>query len=318
VPDIIAITGPIFLLIALGFAAVRSDVFPRTALPALAGFVITFALPALLFKSLAQRSIAEVMNPHYLAAYAAGSLLTLGAGLAWAHWVRGQGRAAAAMTGMGMACANTAFVGYPIALQVVGHEAAVALALTMMVENFVMIPLCLALADSASHRRVPLWLAMARSLAGLRKNPIVMAILAGLVFALARVALPVPLARAIDMLAGASAPTALFYIGGSLVGLRVGALAGQVAAVTAGKLVLHPLAVLAALLVVGPVSPPLQTAAVLLACAPMLSIYPILGQKYGHQSVAAASLLVCTVAAFASIGAVIWGLQASAVFGPLR
>ena len=317
-PDILAITGPIFLLIALGFVAVRSGFFAREALPALAVFVITFALPALLFKSLAQRSVAEVMNPRYVAAYAAGSLLTLGAGWVFAHWMRGQGRAAAAMTGMGMACANTAFVGYPVALQVVGREAAVALALTMMVENFLMIPLCLALADSAGHADKPFWRAMARSLAGLRKNPIVMAILAGLVFALARVTLPVPLARAIDMLAGASAPTALFYIGGSLVGLHVGALAGQVAAVTAGKLVLHPLTVFPALLVVGPVAPPLQIAAVLLACAPMLSIYPILGQKYGQQGVAAASLLVCTVAAFASIGAVIWGLQASAVFGPLH
>jgi hypothetical protein len=159
---------------------------------------------------------------------------------------------------------------------------------------------------------------MARSLAGLGKSPIVLAIVAGLVFALTHLDLPGPLARAIEMLAGASAPTALFYIGGTLVGLHVGALAGQVAAVTLGKLVLHPLAVLAALLVVGPVAPPLQIAAVLLACAPMLSIYPILGQKYGQQGVAAASLLVCTVAAFASMGAVIWGLQTSAVFGPLR
>jgi hypothetical protein len=29
-------------------------------------------------------------------------------------------------------------------------------------------------------------------------------------------------------------------------------------------------------------------------------------------------MLVCTLAAFVSIGAVIWGLQASEVFGPLR
>ncbi len=317
-PDILVITGPIFLLIGLGFAAVRFTLYPAAALPALGGFVVKFALPALLFKSLAQRSIAEVMNPRYLFAYAAGSLLALGAGLAWAGWVRRQPVEAAAMTGMGMSCANSAFIGLPVALQVVGPEAAVALALTMMVENFLMIPLCLALADSASHRHDPFWKAMARSLWGLRKNPIVMAILLGFVFALAQPGLPAPVARAIDLLAGASAAAALFYIGGTLVGLRVGALLGQVAAVTLGKLVLHPLAVLAALLLVGPVAPPLQIAAVLLACAPMLGIYPILGQKYGQQGVNAASLLVCTLAAFFSIGAVIWALQASAVFGALR
>jgi predicted permease len=139
-----------------------------------------------------------------------------------------------------------------------------------------------------------------------------------LVFAIAQIGLPGPVARAIDLLAAASAAVALFYIGGTLVGLRAGALLGQAVAVTLGKLVLHPLAVLAALLAVGPLAPPLQLAAVLLACAPMLGIYPILGQKYGCQGANAASMLVCTLAAFVSIGAVIWGLQSSAVFGPLR
>jgi len=155
VPDILAITAPIFLLIGLGSVAVRLDLYPGAALHALGGFIVNFSLPALLFKSLAQRSIAEVMNPRYLAAYAGGSLVALAAGLAWARWARKQRMAAAAMTGMGMSCANSAFVGLPVALQVVGPVAAVALALTMMVENFLMIPLCLALADSASHRHDP-------------------------------------------------------------------------------------------------------------------------------------------------------------------
>jgi malonate transporter and related proteins len=318
VPDVLAITGPIFLLIGLGFAAVRFRLYPGAGLPALGNFVVRFALPAMLFKSLAERSIAEVMNPRYLAAYAVGSLLVFGAGLAWARWARGQRVDAAAMTGMGMSCANSAFVGFPVALQVVGPEAAVALALTMMVENFLMIPLCLGLADSASHRHDPFWKAMARSLAGLRTNPIVMAIAAGFAFALAGIGLPGPVARGVDMLAGASAAVSLFYIGGTLVGLRVGTMLAQVFVVSLGKLALHPLAVLAALLAVGPVAPPLQIAAVLFACAPMLGIYPLLGHKYGQQGVNAASLLVCTVAAFVTIGAVIWALQASAVFGSLR
>ena len=81
----------------------------KVALPALGSFVITFCIPALLFKSLSQRSIAEVANTSYLLAYAAGSLVTLAAGLLWAR-AQGQPRDAAAMTGMGMACANTAFI----------------------------------------------------------------------------------------------------------------------------------------------------------------------------------------------------------------
>jgi len=314
-PDILTLTGPIFLLIGVGYGAVRAGLFPRSSLPALAGFVITFCIPALIFRALGQRSLAEVANWRYMAAYALGSLLVLGLGLAWAR-SRGQPRDAAAMTGMGMACANTAFVGYPVALQLVGQEATVALALTMMVENFLMIPLCLVLADSAAAQHEPAHRALGRALWGLRKNPIVLGIVAGLLCALAQWRLPAPLARAVDLLAGASAAVSLFYIGGTLVGLQVGGLIGQVSAVAVGKLLLHPLAVLGALLLVGPVAPHLQWSAVVMAAAPMLSIYPILGQKYSRQAVNAASLLVATVAAFASLGLVIWGLQTSAVFGP--
>ena len=313
-PDILAITGPIFLLIGLGFGAVRTGWFDKALLPALARFVIAFALPALIFRALGQRRLAEVVNGHsgrYLLAYAGGSLLALGLGLLWARR-RGQGRDAAAMTGMGMACSNTAFVGFPVALQVVGPEASVAMALTLVVENFLMIPLCLALADSAPRAgqpAEPFARALGRSLLGLRRNPIVLGISAGLVAALLQWRMPLPLARAVDLLANASSAVSLFFVGGVLVGLPVHGLLGQVSAVAAGKLALHPLAVWAWLCLVGPVAQPLQWSAVLMAGAPMLAIYPILGHKYGRQQANAASLLVATAGAFASLSALIWAVR---------
>lgn len=314
-PDILTITGPIFLLIGLGYGAVRLGLFARTALPALGSFVISFSLPALLFKSLSQRSLAEVANGRYLLAYAAGSLVALGVGIWWAR-SQGQPRDHAAMTGMGMSCSNSAFVGYPVALQVLGPDALVGLALVMLVENFLMIPLCLALADSAAHREQPLAAAIGRAIWGLRKNPIVLGIVAGLGASVIQLKLPQPAARAIDLLANASAPVSLFFIGGTLVGQQVGQMVGQVSAVALGKLVIHPVAVFGALMLAGPIAPHLQWSAVLMACSPMLGIYSIFGQKYGRQAVNAACMLVATVASFATIGLAIWALQTSGVFGP--
>lgn len=312
-PDVLTVTGPIFLLIGLGWAGVRGGVFDRAGLPALGSFVIRFCIPAMLFKAVGERSVAEVANPGYLAAYAAGSLLTLAAGLLWAR-ARGQPRDAAAMAAMGMSCANSAFIGYPVALPLVGPEATVALAMTFLVENVLMIPLCLALADSAGAGRQPFVPAFGRALLGLRRNPIVLGIVAGLAASLAGWHLPGPVQRAVDLLAMGASAAALFFIGGSLVGLRVRGLSGQVAAVALGKLLLHPLAVLGSVLTVGvlaqPLSAPLRWAAVLLAAAPMLGIYPILGQRYGRQAENAASMLVTTVAAFGSLALVIALLQA--------
>ena len=48
-----------------------------------------------------------------------------------------------------------------------------------------------------------------------------------------------------------------------------------------------------------------------MAAAPMLGIYPILGQRYGRQAVNAACLLVSTVASFGTLTLVIWSLHAA-------
>lgn len=317
-PDVLAITGPIFLLIGLGYAALHWRWIDGAALPAIGAFVLRFALPALLFKAMVAQPFAGLVDARFLVAYAGGSLAVFGAGLAWVRLGRGGRIDAAAITAMGMSCSNSAFIGFPVVMQVVGPPGAPAVAMALLIENIVMLPLTIALAESASLRHQPFARAFAGSLAGLWRNPLVLAILAGLACALAGWKPPPIAARAIDLLAGASLPTALFYIGGTLVGRSVGALAPQAGTIALGKLVAHPLAVFAALLLAGPVTPELALAAVLIACAPVQGILPILGQRFGQQGVAAAALLICTTASFFTLAAAIWVLQTSAVFAAVR
>ena len=56
-------------------------------------------------------------------------------------------------------------------------------------------------------------------------------------------------------------------------------------------------------------APKLHAAALVLAGAPMLGIYPILGQKCGQQAVNAASLLVTTVASFVTLAVLVGMLR---------
>jgi hypothetical protein len=303
---ILASILPIFLVIAVGFAAVRSRLFPEAGLAPLGVFVIRIALPAMFFRSLSQRSFAEVMNARYLAAYVLASLLMLGLGLAWSRWLRRQPLETAAIVGMGMSCANSAYIGYPVALQVVGPIAATALAMCALVENVLMIPLVLAIADSASATHEPFLKALLRSLARLRHNPMVIGIFAGALFSLLRVPVHPVLARALDLVAGTAPPMALFVIGGNLVGLALGAVLVDVQAVSYSKLLLHPLAVGLAMLAIGPADPAVRTAAVIIASAPMLSIYPIFGARHGLQGLCAAALLLATSLSFLTMSAVAW------------
>lgn len=308
--DILAITGPIFIVIAVGFAAVRSGLFAKADTRALGAFVINIALPAVLFKALSQRSFGEVMNPTHLAAYAIGSLAAFGVGVAVMRVLRRQPMPKAAIVGMGMAMSNSAFIGFPVALQLFGQVAAVGLALALIVENLILLPLVIALAESSGDNGARVGRVVAQTFARLLKNPIVLAIVAGFGASLLGLRPPLMLAKAIDMLALASAPVALFVIGGALVGQKVGGMVGDLGLIAAGKLVLHPLAVLGMFWLLPPVDPVLQMAGVLFASAPMATVYPIIGQKYGQDGMCSAALVVTTVASFVTLSVVVGVLRA--------
>ena len=145
--DILSITGPIYITIIIGYVCTRLGLFAKADMRVFGKFVIHLALPALLFNALAQRPLAEILNGRYLLIYTVGSLITAGLGLVWARRVMRQNPTASALSAMGMCSSNSGFVGYPIALLTLGPVAGVLLGLNMIVENLLVIPLMLALAE---------------------------------------------------------------------------------------------------------------------------------------------------------------------------
>lgn len=311
--QILSVTGPIYLIIALGYAAVRFGLIEAAGLRVLGRFAFLFCITALLFDSLSSRRIADVLDAAYLFAYAVGSLALLLGGWAWARWRRGDGPARAAIQGMGMSSSNSGYIGFPIVQQALGPVAGVALALCLLVENFIILPLAMAMADVRPGQTLAA--ALRASLAGLVRNPLVLAIVAGTVVSVLQIPVPAVAAKAVKLLAAASAPVGLFVVGGSLVGLKLQGVRADLARVTVGKLLLHPLAVGGLLWLWPPANPALVAPAVLFAAMPMLGIYTVLAQKVGEQAFSAAALLVATVVSFFTISALLWGLSQGAWLG---
>ncbi len=307
---ILTIILPIYLAIALGFVTTRSGLFVRADMRVFGKFVINLALPAMLFNALSQRQIGEILNGSYLLAYAAGALIMIGLGLSWGKY-RGLGATDNVVTVMGMSCSNSGFVGYPILLLMTAPVAAVALTLNILVENLLVIPLLLALAERSRGEAGHWTVVLGQSLKRLAVNPLIMGLAAGLLVSLMRWQLPEPLLRAINLFALSSAGLSLFVIGGTLVGLPLGGMWRQIMPIVFGKLVLHPLAVFAVVMVLpwlglAALAPQLRQAAVLMAAVPMMSIYPILAQSYGKEDMSAAALLVTTITSFVSLSGLIW------------
>lgn len=307
--DLLSITAPIFLLIALGFVATRTGVVKADFVRGMGLFVLNFALPALILRALLGQDLRESFNAAYVAAYAGGSLLVLlVVFVLFRHWL-GRPLSHAAIASLGGAAANSGFVGFPIAALAVGMPALTALPLTMLVENALVIPLAFVLAEAGqAGGRTPALVAR-ETLQRLARTPLFLAILLGLLLSGLGVRVPTTISTAVAMIADASAACALFVVGGTLAGVTASSIPGELAWIVLAKLVLHPLAVAAGFVILGGVPAGLMAAGIILASAPMLTVYPIFGQRFGLGTLCAAALVAATAVSFATMTAAVGMLE---------
>jgi hypothetical protein len=277
-------------------------------------FIVNLALPSLIFNALAQRQIREILNVSYLLAYLTGSLIVLGLGFVWCRRAAALSPTTSTIYVMGMTCSNSGFIGYPILLLMLAPIAGVALALNLIVENVVMIPLLLALVERGRSGAGQWHRQFSEALIRLATNPLIIGLVAGLMVSLLGMKLPRPVTQTVTMFAMASGALSLFFIGGTLAGLPMRGMGRRVMPIVLGKLIFHPAAVLLAILslpVLGlsALDPSLGQAAVLMAAMPMMSIYPILAQVYEQGNFSSTALLITTVGSFFTLSALLWLLQ---------
>ena len=305
--NVLGISGPIFIIILLGFLATRLGLLkPQEAKP-LGIFVIQFALPALLFRALAHSNPSHLLADNLIPSYAMGSTIVFICAT-FALSLR-HGLKKAVSLGVGTALSNSAFMGLPIADEVFGSQATNMLAVYVFVENLILVPLLLIIGEIKSTREGH-WLRILRDIGiGLIRNPLVLAMTAGMVFSIFNLPIAPPLERTINLLAAASAPTALFYIGCTLAGMRLKVPTPDLLMIASTKLLLHPLAVFLAFHFLSSSDDETIKAATLNAAMPMATIYPLLGQRYGQEGPCSAVLLLTTTLSFFSISTLLWLLS---------
>ena len=299
--NVLSITFPIFAIILLGYLATRANVVAKTDIRGLGAFVIKFGLPALIFRSLAERPIGEIFNPSFLMVYGVASVSTFLLIFFSARVVAGRDLRAGAVQALGASTSNSGFIGYPVAFLVLGPPAVIALALAMLIENIVMISAWSGLGRKRRQRGKE----AGRGGACRRHAPRAQSIdyrdrRGNGIFTL-RTQTADAIFRVVDMLAMASAAVALFAVGGTLVGLKVRGMFADVGRIVFGKLFLHPAAVVLALFLAPGIDSNLAKAALIFASVPTFSVFPLLGQPYGQETVAAAALMVATILSFLTI-----------------
>ncbi|KAA0015938.1 AEC family transporter [Salinicola corii] len=297
---------PIFILLGIGYLAVLKRVVDKAHIQGMGRYVINIALPALVIQALLERPLGDVFNVPYLLTYGLGSGLAFAAMFAWVTWRSDQPLERRAMYALGTSASNSGFIGYPVAVLVIGPTASIAMALNMLIENLLVIPTALVLAEFARQPDNGFWATLKPVAVRILRHPLIIAIAAGTILAALNLHPPEPIARVLQMLAASSSPVALFVIGGTLCGLRVRGMVGDVSQIALAKLLLHPLSVLLMILLIPGLTPVFATAAIIFSCAPMLSMYPLLGQRYGFAELGTAALVMATVLSAVTLALGIW------------
>lgn len=308
--NVLSVVLPIMLIIGLGLAAVRSGAAKDVHIEGLAAFVLNFALPAVMLTTLAGQDMRESFNLGYLVAYGGGSLAAFAATFAILRFAMGRPLTRAGLGALGGTTSNTGFIGYPVAALALGAPALAGMPMTMLIENALIIPLGMALAElgrgDGTHSAMRLvWQTLAR----LARMPLLLAIAAGLVLSLAGIQLPDMAVTTLEMLAAASAPCALFVVGGTVARLNRSDISPEIFAIVAGKLLIHPVAVTAALLLVPGIPTGLVAVGMLFSSVSMITIYPLFCARHGMEKDAATALVAATVLAFAGIAVMLgWAI----------
>jgi len=195
---------------------------------------------------------------------------------------------------------NTGFLGIPLTLALFGDQAIVPNMIVLTVDLIVFSSLFVILINIAKDGRIDRH-TFQKVGVGLVKNPMIMSILAGIIWGGLALPIPTPMDSFLVTLGAAATPGALFAIGASLAG-------GQASRVEiAGwlgfaKLVLHPAAVAFFLIFVFDVDEMMTTMVVGLAALPVAGNVFMLASHYkiGPQRVSTA-ILFSTVASIVTI-----------------
>lgn len=300
---------PIFAVVALGWGATFTTLFDAASARALARFVFFFAIPLMLFERVATTDPVEGGAGALLATFYAATATVFALGALAARFGFARRADEAVLCGFAAAYGNTVMVGIPVVLTVVGDAAAFATFLIISFHSLIFFTLTTVLVETvrgaeAGLRRVPGEVAR-----GVVTNPILMALVLGLVANRTGLALPAVVEGFAELVGEAAVPCALFATGAALRGFRVRGALGLVAVLVTLKGVVHPLVVVTLATQVFALPALFTAVAVLLATMPVgVNPYLFAARYQAAEAECATAIAVSTPLAIVTVSVALIGL----------
>ena len=292
---ILDIVLPIFGVVLIGYAVARFRLIAAEKIDGLADFTFYVAIPALLFRSVLRNIRWETADPGVLIAYFGSGIglfaLTalLGGRLLRARFEE------AAVLGLAVTFGNSVQLGIPLVARSFGEEGLVPMMLIISFHSLVLVGLTTVLIEIGRGRGGGARAAALQAAKGTARNPIILAMVSGLVGVGIGLELPKTADDLLELLGSAGIPCALFALGAQLSRFSFAGSAGPTALILALKLAVLPAIVWGLAQALG--LTPLATAVATLAAGlPTGANVFILANRYQVYQAPVASAVIASTA----------------------
>lgn len=239
---LIEVILPVFLVIGFGYVAAWRGLFSDSAVDGVMRFAQNFAVPVLLFKSIASLDLAASFDLSLFGAFYIGAFTGFGICFAGARWWLRRPLPDCVAIGFAGLFSNSLLLGLPITERAFGPDAlagnyAIISMHSPLLYGFGITFMELVRSQGQGLSRSAL---SAQVIRAIFSNPLVLGISAGVVVNLSGIAQPEVMTAAVDMMARSALPAALFGLGGVLVRYKPEGDARAIAMVCLASLVAHP------------------------------------------------------------------------------
>jgi len=277
---------PTFGIMLLGAIAGKFNFLGEKSDKILSNFVYYFSLPAVLFISCAQMEIQQFLNIPFISAYSIGTIVVFI--LVYVTPRVKNNRKELPLKAMSVASPNTAFMGIPVLLALVGPKAMLPVVISTIILAIV---LCFAiilieLTDSNKNNSI-----IKTLLPVIFKNPIILSIIFGFIVSILNIKLPECIISLFKELGQTCGPTAMFAIGIPLTTLRLPKQKRQICYLCFLKLIIMPLVTLPLLILFGASNLMIATGFILSAM-PVAATTFIVAQQYGIYVLKTTELII--------------------------
>jgi malonate transporter len=297
---------PVFLIVGFGYLVAWRGIFRESAVDGLMVFAQNFAAPTLLFASMSRLNLGTEFRAALLLPFYIGAFSSFLIGWAGARFVVHRPPMDCVAIGFTCLFSNSLLLGIPIMERAYGPEslagnwAIIAIHSPLLYTfGITFMEFTRAHGSGLSMGRVAL-----RAITGVLRTPLVIGILTGVsmnVLMQAGLVMPEGFWAAVDMIADAALPAALFGLGGILYRYRPEGDTGAIAMCCACSLLVHPGIAYALGRVTGLDDPGLRSAVMTAAMAPGVNA-SLFANLYGAaRRVAATTVLIATAISVATI-----------------